>query len=115
MDYLPQGKIDDGLTSKGIERDNVKFNTYKQGQALIAQNLLQSTEDGKLIKPKTLAEPISYEIDFTDRSEDIQLQNHIAYEKLRSSQWFAEHFVVTPEDEFNKYLNIYKKFHEQNE
>ena len=115
LDYLPQGKIDDGLTSKGIERDNVKFNTYKQGQALIAQKLLQSTEDGKLIKPKTLAEPIFYEIDFTDRSKDIQLQNHIAYEKIRANQWFAEHFVVNTEGEFNRYLNIYKKFHEQNE
>ncbi len=41
MDYIPKAKIIDGATQHGIDRNNAWFNTYKQGQALLAQELVE--------------------------------------------------------------------------
>jgi len=41
MDYIPKGKIVDGVTQHGIDRDNAWFNIYKQGQELLAQELVE--------------------------------------------------------------------------
>jgi hypothetical protein len=112
MDYLPQGKIDDGLTSKGIDRNNVKFNTYKQGQVLIAEYNLKTSVDGSMIHSKTVGEPKSYDANYISRSDDAQIQNQIEYEKNRANERFAEHFVVNTEGELDKYWNIYKEFQE---
>ena len=114
MDYVLQGKIDKGITSKWLERDNPKFNTYKQGQELLAEYKLKTSVDGSMIHSKTVGESKTYDIDIIKRSDDIELQNSIAYENERANKWFADNFVVNSQGEFNKYLNIFQKFHEQN-
>jgi len=113
MDYVPQGKIDEAITSQGIGRNNVKFNAYKQGQALIAEYNLKTSPDGSLIQSKTVGEALSYDSDFISRSNDVMLQKLIENEKNRADKRFTDNFVVDSNDEFNKYLQIYKQFQEQ--
>ncbi len=113
MDYVPHAKIDDGMTSQGIGRNNVKFSSYKQGQALIAEYNLKSSPDGSLIQSKTVGESLSYDSDFVNRSNDVMLQKLIENERNRADQRFSDNFVVDANDEFNKYLKIYQQFLEQ--
>ena len=113
MDYVSQGKIDEGLTSQGIDRNNLRFNTYKQGQALIAEYNLKTSVDGSMIQSKSVGESKSYDADFIKRSDDIMLQNRIAYELERANDLFADKFIVTEADEFAKYWNIHNQFQEQ--
>jgi len=40
MDYILKGKIVDGVTQHGIDRNNAWFNHYKQGQELLAQEAM---------------------------------------------------------------------------
>lgn len=114
MDYVSQGKIDDGLTSQGIDRNNLRFDTYKQGQALIAEYNLKTSADGSLIQSKTVGESKSYDADFIKRSDNIVLQNRMAYELERANDLFADKFIVTDADEFAKYWNIHNQFQAQN-
>ena len=113
MDYVPQAKIDDGMTSQGIGRNNVKFSSYKQGQALIAEYDLKTSAGGSLIQSKTVGESFSYDSDFISRSDDVMLQKLIENERNRADQRFADNFVVDANDEFNKYLKIHQQFLEQ--
>ena len=113
MDYVSQGKIDDGLTSQGIDRNNLRFSSYKQGQALIAEYNLKTSVDGSLIQSKSVGESKSYDADFIKRSDNIVLQNRMAYELERANDLFADKFIVTDADESAKYLKIYKQFQEQ--
>jgi len=113
MEYQPIGKIDNGITSQGFDRNHVKFSTYKKGQELIAKNILSSVLGGKVIQNNSLVDSIFYESKYLPSSEDIELQNRIDYEKHRANSWYSGHFVVNEEDEYNKYLDIYKKFYEQ--
>lgn len=46
MEYVSKGKIADGITKHGIDRNNVLFDTYKQGQELLAQQTLKTILDG---------------------------------------------------------------------
>jgi len=39
-DYIPNGKIDDGITSHSYDRNHVTFSIYKYGQELLAQKIL---------------------------------------------------------------------------
>jgi len=110
MDYVSQGKIDDGLTSQGIDRNNLRFSSYKQGQALIAEYNLKTSADGSLIQSKSVGESKSYEADFIKRSDNIMLQNRMAYELERANDLFADKFIVTDADEFAKYWNIHNQF-----
>jgi len=41
MDYILKGKIVDGYTQHGIDRNNAWFNIYKQGQELLAQEAME--------------------------------------------------------------------------
>jgi len=41
MDYIPTKKIIDGVEQNGIDRNNAWFNVYKQGQELIAKEVLE--------------------------------------------------------------------------
>lgn len=113
MDYVPQVKIDDGMTSQGIDRNNVKFNTYKQGQALIAEYDLKTSPDGSLIQSKTDEKELSYDFDFISRSNDVMLQKLIENERNRADERFSDNFVVDSNDKFNKYLKIYEQYLEQ--
>jgi len=113
MDYVSQGKIDEGLTSQGIDRNNLRFNTYKQGQALIAEYYLKTSVDGSMIQSKSVAESKSYDADFIKRSDNIVLQNRMAYELERANDLFADKFIVTDADEFAKYWKIHNQFQAQ--
>jgi len=113
MDYISQGKIDDGLTSQGIDRKNVRFSSYKQGQALIAEYNLKTSPDGSLIESKSVGESKSYDADFIKRSDNIMLQNRMAYELERANDLFADKFIVTDADQFAKYWNIHNQFQAQ--
>jgi len=113
MEYVPTGKIDDGITLQGYDRNHVKFSTYQQGQELIAKNILSAVLGGKVIQNDSLVDPIFHESKNLQRSEDIELQNRIGDEKHRANSWYSGHFVVTDADEFAKYLKIYKQFQEQ--
>jgi len=113
MDYVPQAKIDDGMTSQGIDRNNVKFNAYKQGQELIAEYDLKTSPDGSLIQSKTVGESFSYDYDYISRSNNVMLQKLIENERNRADQIFSDNFVVDANDEFNKYLKIHLQYLEQ--
>ncbi len=113
MEYVASGKIDDGITLQGYDRNHVKFSTYQKGQELIAKNILSAVLGGKEIQNDSLVDPIFHESKNLQRSEDIELQNRIADEKHRANSWYSDHFVVTDADEFAKYLKIYKQFQEQ--
>ncbi len=113
MDYVSQGKIDDGLTSQGIDRNNLRFSSYKQGQALIAEYNLKTSADGSLIQSKSVGESKSYDADFIKRSDNIVLQNRMAYELERANDLFADKFIVTDADEFAKYWKIHNQFQAQ--
>ncbi len=43
MDYIPNKKIIDGVMNHGIDRNNVWFNSYKQGQELFAKEVLKQS------------------------------------------------------------------------
>jgi len=113
MDYQPQGKIDDGITSQGIDRNSVRFSSYKQGQILLAEHQLQTSVDGSLIKTKILEESKPYDYDFKTRSNNIELQNRMASELNRANDLFENRFVVDEQSEFKKYWEIYRQFQEQ--
>jgi len=40
MNYVPNGKIDDGITTHGFDRNHKAFSYYKHGQTLLAQQTL---------------------------------------------------------------------------
>jgi len=40
MNYVPNGKIDDGITTHGFDRNHKAFSYYKHGQTLLAQQIL---------------------------------------------------------------------------
>jgi len=56
INSIPTGKIDDGITSHGYDRTNVRFETYKQGQELLAKQTLDSMIRGE-IQNNSLDEP----------------------------------------------------------
>ena len=91
-DFVPLGKIDNGMTSHGYDRNHVQFETYKKGQELIAEYKLNEILDGKLIHNDELKESITFYGKFLSRSEDVVLQNAIKYEKLRAEQLFSTLF-----------------------
>ncbi len=113
MEYQPKVKIDDGITSKGIERNNVKFNAYLDGQNLLAEYLLKSSVQGSKIKNNDVGESIAFEYNFISRNNDIELQNRISNELERAEDLFADRFIVNEDDEFQKYRKIHQQYLEQ--
>jgi len=113
MEYQPKVKIDDGITSKGIERNNVKFNAYLDGQNLLAEYLLKSSVQGSKIKNNDVGESIAFEYNFISRNNDIELQNRISNQLERAEELFADRFIVNEDDEFQKYWKIHQQYLEQ--
>jgi len=70
-DYIVKGKIIDGVSMHGIDRENVFFQTYIDGQKLLAQEKLISVLDGK-------------------SNFNPENQQRIIYEKLREQQMFDQ-------------------------
>ncbi len=82
MDYIPNEQIIEGITQHGIERNNAWFNTYKQGQGLLAKEALEqsctSCSDEEFAKINNI---FSYE--FTKRIyklSDPEIQNKMLQE-----------------------------------
>jgi len=77
MNYVSKGKIVEGVSDHGIDRNNAWFNVYKQGQELLAQSILEK------ICPQCVSEPFeeindifTYEYpDRTSRHEDKKTPN----------------------------------------
>jgi len=92
MDYIPKGKISDGYSKHGIDRNNAWFDAYKEGQNLLANELLeqlcQSCPDKEFAEINNI---FAYEYpDATSRHEDIKLQNDIIKEILRAKLIFDQ-------------------------
>lgn len=113
IEYQPKGKIDDGLSSKGIDRNNVRFSAYQKGQELIADYQLKTSIDGSKIKNNQIEESKSFDIDFTKRINDIELQNRLAYELEKAKDLFSDNYVITDDDQFQKYWKIHQQFIEK--
>lgn len=107
IDEIPSPEILEPITSHGYDRNQVQFSSYKMGQELIANNVLNNILDGKTIQ-NDLADAFSYDIRYIHRSEDMKLQKDIENEKNSAEKWIEDNFIITDEDVFKKHLNIYK-------
>lgn len=85
MEYLPKEKNAEGITKHWIDRNNVLFDTYKQGQELLAQHTLKTILDWKLKYYDSLNSNTHPKV-FTKSSEDLELQKRIDYEKNRATK-----------------------------
>ena len=92
MDFKPKGKIDNGITSHGYDRNHVQFEAYKKEQELNAQYKLNMILDGKSIQNDDIKEPQTYAYKILSRSEDLVLQNAIEYEIIRAEHVFSNLF-----------------------
>ena len=90
-DYKPKGKIDDGITSHGIDRNNARFDAYKKGQELLAQHTLDTILGGEIHNAfPEITKTVHYSI--LSKSEDLDLQRKILYEESRAQEQFANLF-----------------------
>jgi len=88
MDYIPIGKIVDGVTKHGIDRNNAWFNTYKQGQELLAKELSEqrylSYSDKEFAEINDI---FSYESTKPiDKLSDSEIQNKMIFEFERAQK-----------------------------
>jgi len=97
MDYIPKGKIVDGITKHGIDRNNAWFNEYKQGQVLLASSYFE-----KHYKSSISQEPAFSEIDdiffyefpdTIDKKFDPVLQAEMHEEDIRAQKYLEELFA----------------------
>jgi len=91
INSIPTGKIDDGITSHGYDRTNVRFETYKQGQELLAKHTLDSMIRGE-IQNNSLDEPKTHFAEFLKRSENPELQQSFVDSKLHAYHTFYKLF-----------------------
>jgi len=89
-DFIPQGKIVDGTTMQGIDRNNAWFNTYMKGQELLAQQTLNEMLGGKLGYYDSLNDPITIDYNPIKRTEDFELQQNLAFENYKAYQIFKQ-------------------------
>ena len=96
-DYISIGKIDDPISSLGYDRNHVRFDTYKQGQELIASSLFET-----YYKTSFSQEPAFSEIDdikfyeYPDRIDkkfDTVLQAKMHEEDIRAQKYLEELFA----------------------
>lgn len=90
-DYKSKGKIDNGVTSHGIDRNNPRFEMYKKGQELLAQHTLDTILGEEIHNsfPKN-TKTVHYSI--FSRSEDLDLQRKMMYEQSRAQRQFVNLF-----------------------
>jgi len=89
-DFISQGKIEDGTTMVGIDRNNAWFDTYMKGQELLAQEKLNEMLGEKLGYFDSLDEPKTIYYDTLKRSEDFELQQNLAFENYKAYQIFKQ-------------------------
>jgi len=96
-DYISIGKIDDPITSQGYDRNHVKYNTYKQGQELVASSLFET-----YYKTSISQEPAFSEIDdikfyeypdTIDKKFDPVLLAKMHQEDIRAQKYLEEMFA----------------------
>jgi len=96
-DYISIGKIDDPITSQLYDRNHVKYNTYKQGQELIASSLFET-----YYKTSVSQEPAFSEIndikfyeypDTIDKKFDPVLLAKMHQEDIRAQKYLEEMFA----------------------
>ncbi len=91
MNYVPKGKIVDGISDHGIDRNNAWFNIQKLGQELLAQSILEK------ICPQCVSEPfeeindikahsfpdMNYKLDDLIAQKMLEYENEIAMKTLQ--------------------------------
>ena len=95
MDYIPTKKIDDGVTMHGFNREHARFDVYKQGQILLAENTLNNQVlSGKQISNGQYYDSSAYyTIEYPDRiprSQDPILQENIMLEQIKGEKVFEK-------------------------
>jgi len=93
INFAPKGKVDDGVTSLGFDRNNARFNTYKMGQELLAQHVLDSMIRGS-INNDSVDLPKTHHYEFLKRSEDLELQKRIDFSQQKALNIFNQLFDV---------------------
>jgi len=109
MDYIPKGKIVDGITLHGIDRNNAWFDTYKQEQALLAQELVEQRylfySDEKFDEINDI---FSYEsTKRIDKSSDLETQNKMIFESERGQKIMDQLCSFCSDNEFKEINRIY--------
>ena len=96
-DYISIGKIDDGITSHWYDRNHVKFNTYKQGQELVASSLFETYYKTSVSHEQSFAEIDDikfYEYpDTIDKKFDPVLLAKMHQEDIRAQKYLEEMFA----------------------
>lgn len=88
-EYVPQGKIIDPISKyHGIDRNHAYFETYLEGQKLIASNTLDQLLGGKSIQDESPEKSFSYDYKWVLRSDDVVLQKNIKLEMLKAQQLY---------------------------
>jgi len=94
------------------KRYTCAFEKVRQGTVENAEKTLLEIH-GSMIK-NNVDESKSHDYDITPKSNDIELEDRLAYELERAKALFSDRFVVTDDDEFHKYWEIHKQFLEKN-
>ena len=96
MDYSYVGKLDKAISSQGLDRNDVKFNTYKQGQNLIASSMMADYYKTTISYEEPFAEIDNikfYEFSETiDKKFDPVLQAKMHEEAIRAEKFLQELF-----------------------
>jgi len=87
-DHISKGKIADGITMHGIDRVNTLFNSYKQDQQLLAQELMDQLCPHCSDKPFGEIDRI-FAYEFSEQNYkllDSELQNKMIFESERAQK-----------------------------
>ena len=86
----------DQITQHGIGRNTSFFNSYKEGQQLIAEETFNMLVGNRDIQNEYFGKNHKeyFNIEHISRSEDIHLKNSILKEMLRSEEFFEKHYQV---------------------
>jgi len=83
-DFISQGKIEDGTTMLGYDRNNAWFETYMKGQELLAQEKLNEMLGEKLGYFDSLNDPVTINYDPIKRADDPEFQKRLQLAKLHA-------------------------------
>jgi len=96
-DYIYIGKTDDPITSQGYDRDHVKFDTYMQGQELIATSLFDNYYKTSVSHEPEFSEIVDIKFyvfpDRIDKKFDPVLQAKMHKEDIRAQKYLEELFA----------------------
>ncbi|MBS3922404.1 MAG: hypothetical protein KGZ37_04555 [Nitrosarchaeum sp.] len=96
IDYIPNEKIIKKVSSHGIDRNHVLFESYKIEQESIAADILKSLLNEKQIDSDFDNEPKTFYGNFLKRSENSHLQSLIIQEKLKAESLKSQLYPQYP-------------------